>query len=62
MTLWLKVTHDKYEFPVAIADNPQQLADMVGTTKASIISSVSHFKHGRMEWTSYRKVVVEDDS
>ena len=60
MTLWLKVTHDKYEFPLAIADSPKQLAEMVGTTKAAVVSGACHFRHGRA-WSCYRKVEIEDE-
>jgi hypothetical protein len=30
MTLYLKVTKDKYELPVAVADSKAELADMLG--------------------------------
>ena len=60
MTIWMKVTLDKYEFPIEIADSPLALAIKCGTTKGSIISGVSKYKcEGKR--TSYRKVVIEED-
>ncbi len=57
-TIWMKVTSDELELPVAVADTAEQLAQMCGTTVGSIYSSVSKAKHGR-ETTSYRKVRVK---
>ena len=57
-TIWLKVTSDELELPVAVADTAEQLAKMCVTTVGSIYSSVSKVRHGR-ESTPYRKVRVE---
>jgi len=48
--LYMKVTDDKYEFPVAIADTAKELAAICGANKNTISSSISK-KIGR-----YRKV------
>lgn len=59
-TVWLKVTIDKYELPVAVADSSAELARICGTTAQSIQSSMSHAKHdGRR--SPYRKIRVEID-
>ena len=60
MTIWMKVTLDKYEFPVEIADSPLALAIKCGTTKGCIISGASKYKCG-VQRTSYRKVVIEEE-
>jgi hypothetical protein len=57
--VWLKVTHDKYEFPVAVADTAAKLAELCDTTEGTIYSSISHMKHG--QWSPYRKVRIEID-
>lgn len=41
MKLYLKVTRDKYELPVAVAESPKELAIMLGTTKNNVLSSIS---------------------
>lgn len=41
MKLYLKVTRDKFELPVAVAESPKELAIMLGTTKNNVLSSIS---------------------
>lgn len=55
MNLWVKTTLDKYELPVAVADSAKELAEMVGSTQNSVLSSVSK---GRRGWY---KIDVEED-
>ena len=57
MTLYLKVTRDKYELPVAVADTPSELAKMVGVDR----SSVTHSLHEEWKRPTYVAVEVEDD-
>ena len=57
--LWLKVTSDEYELPVAVADTAAKLAELCDTTEGTIYSSMSHMKHG--QWSPYRKVRIEID-
>ena len=59
--VWMKVTDDKYEFPVIIADTAVELAEKVGKSVNTIYSSVSHTKNGRCNKSIYRKVVIEED-
>lgn len=60
MKLYLKVTDDQYELPVAVAETQGELARMCGVSKATITSSLSHQRHGR--WQShYKEVKVEDE-
>ena len=60
-TLWVAITLDRYELPVAVADTAEQLSALVGCTKNSIYSSVSHsLKHGYR--SRYIKVVIEEDA
>lgn len=55
MKLYLKVTRDKYELPVAVAESPKELAIMLGTTKNNVLSSISK---KRRTWVM---VEVEDE-
>ena len=56
MTLYLKVTKDKYELPVAVADSKKELARMLGRYESGIYRA---FKEGRE--SCYVQVEVEDD-
>ena len=60
MTIWLKVTMDKYELPIAVADSAKELAAITGASINTIKSSHCRYaKHGCK--SPYRKVKVEED-
>lgn len=61
MTLWLKVSLDRYSYPEIIADSLEELVEMSGATKNTIRSSMSHYKAGRLKRERYVKVEVEDE-
>ena len=60
MTLYIKVTNDRYELPMAVADTAHELAKMCGVTPNNIYSQISHAK-SKGRWCSYQKVEVEDE-
>ena len=60
MDVWIKVSADKYELPVAIADTPSELARLCGTTANTISSTWSHYKKGNIKKSSYVKVRLEE--
>ena len=51
MTLWLKVTNDKYELPLAVSDTKKELAEMLGLKRISI----------RKGKSCYIKVICTDE-
>lgn len=53
---WLIVTHDKYELPLVVADSIQELARYDGVSVNTIYSAISHYEHGRYNFTKYRRV------
>ena len=57
MTLYMKVTRDKYELPVAVADTKAELARIVGVS----LSAISHSLHGPGTRKAYVEVEVEDE-
>jgi hypothetical protein len=60
-SIWLKVTHDKYELPVMVADSAEELAKLLGCSVNNIHASRSHAKKHEGWWTPYRRVEVEED-
>lgn len=42
-SLWVCITNDKYELPVAVADTAAELARICHTTSNSIYSELSQF-------------------
>lgn len=63
MVLWLKVTQDKYELPMVVADSPKELARIVGTTAHNIHSTITHHKRAMDHRVvcPYVRVEIEED-
>lgn len=60
MVVYMEVTADEFELPIAVADSAGQLAKMCGTTKGTIFSLISHEKAG-VQKSKYKRVEIEDD-
>lgn len=61
MTIWLKVSLDKYSYPEIVADSLEELSERSGASINTIRSSMSHYKAGRLKKERYVKVEVEDE-
>ena len=53
--IYMRTTGDDLDLPVAVADSPGELAEMVGTTKECVMSSISHKHKG------WHRVEVENE-
>lgn len=51
--MWMKVSDDKYELPVAVADTAAELARILGVRTNVIYSAVSHYERGDIKRSSY---------
>lgn len=60
MWIYIKVTRDRFEHIIALADTIRELAKECGTSQNTISSSMSHARSGR-EWTPYRRVWIDED-
>lgn len=58
--LWLKVTRDKYEFPLVVAMTATELGNICGCKRNTIMSSISHAKSSGY-WTPYRSVEISEE-
>lgn len=58
MIVYMKVTRDKYELPIAIADTVGELARMTGASKETIFSNISHQKRGSIRKGSFKRVDI----
>ena len=58
MKIYMYVTKDEYELPIAVADTPRELARMLGTTANTVKSSISHHHPG---WLKIETEEGEDD-
>ena len=58
----MKVTNDKYELPVAVAESVGELARMCNTSAGTIYTRMNHFKNGTSNYKTcpYIKVVLDE--
>lgn len=54
MYLYIKVSRDKYELPLAVGASVKELAELTGCKRRTITSMISHKQRG------YVKIDVED--
>lgn len=59
MNIYMAVTMDKYELPIAVATTAKELADMCNVTENAIYSSLSHVKSGITGRSRYVKCEVD---
>lgn len=61
MTVWMLVTKDEFELPVAIADTAKELARICGVSNRTVISGALRSKSGKVKKSRYIKVEIDDD-
>ena len=59
--LWICVTADEYELPLAVADTSTELAKMCGTSKSNVMQSVRLNCNGSLTGRKFMKVRNEDE-
>lgn len=58
MKLYLMVTDDKYELPIAVATNVNELSRMSGKSVNTIRSAISHKKAGRIKRSMFCEIKI----
>lgn len=61
MKLYMRVTDDQYELPIAVADTHGELARMCGVSRNTVASALSHARRNGQN-SVYKEVEVEDGS
>lgn len=61
MTLYLRVTDDEFEFPIAVAESQAELARMLGVTLNTVNCAYHFVRRGKYKNSSYKVVEVDDD-
>lgn len=61
MTLYLRVTNDEYELPMAVADSPSELAIMLGLKRQTLWSIFSRVRKGEYRYKIYQIVEIDDE-
>ena len=57
--VYMKVTKDRYELPLVVADSVLELARMLGVDRGSIYKCLKRAKHGSK--SQYLKILVEEE-
>ena len=58
MVLWLKVTNDKYELPMAVAESSKELEQMLGLSKRTVSKQVRNAERTKRK-CQYIKIEVD---
>lgn len=65
MTLYMLVTADKYELPLAVRDNVGEIADLIGRLKYDVYHTISKKKVSQGTYNGFHykiiKVVIDDE-
>ena len=59
--VYMEVTMDNLELPLAVADTPSELAKLRGVNKQAIYKSISRIQLGQRKKGRYVKVNIEDE-
>lgn len=58
--LWLAVTPDKYELPIAVADSAMELSRMLGSKNNLVSKQYCQHKKGNFKkWTKYKIIKLK---
>ena len=61
MRLWMKITSDELQLPVAIADTAEELSEITGAKTNSIQSIASRLVRGKIDKGTFVYVDVEEE-
>lgn len=59
--VWMRITRDKYELPLAIADSAEELAEICNVERSTVASMASSYEKGKLKTSRYICVNVEED-
>jgi len=61
VNLWLMVSNDRYELPLAVAGSAAELARIVGVNKGFIASHASKVRNGTQKKARFIKVEIDEE-
>ena len=59
MTLYMVITADEYELPLAVRTKAQEIADLLGRTKYEIFSAVSRKQVSQQRYNGHRYRIIK---
>lgn len=60
INVYMAVTTDKYELPIAVADTVKELSELTGTSKNAISSAICKKKSGRISGKKFIRVEIDE--
>ena len=61
MYIWMAVTPDEYELPIALEDSARKLADLIGVSESTVKGSELRDRDGHICGVKYVKVRNTDE-
>lgn len=65
MTVYMLVTADKYELPLAVRDTAAEIGELIGRLKFEVFSAISRKNVSQEKYNGHRfriiKVVIDDE-
>lgn len=58
--LYLYVTNDEYELPIAVAETPKELALMLGKSLSTVQNVYFRTQHGEIKDSRYKKILKDE--
>lgn len=59
--LYMAVTSDKYEIPIAVEESPKKLAERINIKESAILTAIALKRSGRNRGIKFLKIEVEED-
>lgn len=59
MTLYMVITADEYELPLAVSTKAQEIADLLGRTKYEVFSAVSRKQVSQQRYSGHRYRIIK---
>lgn len=59
--IWMMVTSDELELPIAVANSAPELGRIVGVSPKTISAVVNKYDKGKKKTCRYRRVVIDDE-
>ena len=60
MTLYMAVTPDEYELPIAVADGPTELARKFNLNKSTVLGSIIRKQNGKTRGIRFERVEIDE--
>lgn len=61
LMVWMEVTQDKYQLPVAVAESIKELSMITGTPKSAISQSACRMRNGQHLRGRFLSVEIEEE-